>query len=607
MAIYSSTGETYEDPLSHALGMPLSPNIEDDQNNLEAGSWRRPVSPEGMLPFVPFKDMMDDIQLQDRKRREMDKPSSPNMDFVPADQGGAFDSPGGFRWNLRVDSPIIDTPNQQVAEARDLRGLDSYDPKDLEGTIKGEGVQVDKNTESFKKLMNSPPDWLEIIDQPDGSVILRRKEDLVSSLAGKRFAEASLGIASDASPELPESQGPTQDSAAFIERGRGALDRLFGLYGPRYELWPEKAIKELASSLRSITIGERDIMSEQGAGEVFKDAATLATGGVSAALGRTGSSLGIFGGRGAKGANDQALREAMIQDIKGIPKSETWRETGWYKGPDEKWRFELPSNEAKLAEGSFVSIEKALPEEASWTSVGTGPNIDRIVINKFNGKLDEILDFPALYKAYPELKDMKVKFDSSLGSDVRGSYSPDTNTISLNHTNLGMHDPDTIKSVLLHEIQHKVQNIEGFAKGTNDSYIGEVAREGLNKKISEVYDNILEGWWRSKGLNTEEARDAAILQGKITEKDFKELDKLANSNKEYKQLSDLRRDLNKHFDDLSYYLYKATPGEIEARLVQARRLWTNESRRREAPHITERKMLDIEDIKKPISIPTDIP
>jgi hypothetical protein len=80
--------------------------------------------------------------------------------------------------------------------------------------------------------------------------------------------------------------------------------------------------------------------------------------------------------------------------------------------------------------------------------------------------LDEVLTDKAkdLLTAYPELKDVKVSF-SVMGGSTRGlceiDEDGDLNGIKIRE---GMSDAQT-RSTLMHEIQHAVQLLEGFARG----------------------------------------------------------------------------------------------------------------------------------------------
>ena len=69
----------------------------------------------------------------------------------------------------------------------------------------------------------------------------------------------------------------------------------------------------------------------------------------------------------------------------------------------------------------------------------------------------DLLDHPQLFKQYPGLKNIKVRFMQDSGA-TKGLYNPQTNTIELPANNID-------KSTLLHEIQHAIQQREGFARG----------------------------------------------------------------------------------------------------------------------------------------------
>lgn len=141
-------------------------------------------------------------------------------------------------------------------------------------------------------------------------------------------------------------------------------------------------------------------------------------------------SLNSFVGEKAITANISKLDTAKAMVKEGVDETKIWQSTGWFKDKDGAWKFEIGDNDAKI-------------------------------IGKEGGKLDEILDFGELYKSYPQLKDIKVGF-ARLGDGTSGHTASD-GSITINSSL----DDASIKSVLLHEVQHKIQEIEGFARGSN--------------------------------------------------------------------------------------------------------------------------------------------
>ena len=140
-------------------------------------------------------------------------------------------------------------------------------------------------------------------------------------------------------------------------------------------------------------------------------------------------SLNSFAGEKAITANVGKLDQAKAMLENGADEVEIWQKTGWFKDKDEAWKFEIGDSKAKL-----------------------NPNF------KSGGKLGELLEHEELFKAYPELKDISVKKINDEGGEKLGYYDPNKKEIAIN--NIGD------KSTLMHEVQHAIQEIEGFAKGS---------------------------------------------------------------------------------------------------------------------------------------------
>ncbi len=84
--------------------------------------------------------------------------------------------------------------------------------------------------------------------------------------------------------------------------------------------------------------------------------------------------------------------------------------------------------------------------------------------------LEDVLDFPELYEAYPQLRDYRV-YGDMLGSTANRGMYDGWNAIVLND----MLGEQEVLGTLLHEVQHAIQKIEGFARGGNEDYANEEA------------------------------------------------------------------------------------------------------------------------------------
>ena len=139
------------------------------------------------------------------------------------------------------------------------------------------------------------------------------------------------------------------------------------------------------------------------------------------------NSINSFAGEKALNANANKLSKAKAMLEKGANEVEIWQSTGWYKDKDGAWKFEIDDNPAKIK-------------------------------NQNADKLGDLLEHKELFKAYPELKDIKIKKIIDEKGENLGYYDPNKKEIGIN--NIGD------KSTLMHEVQHAIQDIEGFAKGS---------------------------------------------------------------------------------------------------------------------------------------------
>ena len=135
--------------------------------------------------------------------------------------------------------------------------------------------------------------------------------------------------------------------------------------------------------------------------------------------------------------------------------------TGWERGTDGKWRYE--TGDAKIKDTIELDGKtfKRYDEDMLWTS----------------GKFGDVVDAPELFKAYPELRDVRIETDAVLNDmPSNGEYNPRTNTITIHSDDLKYQN-----SILNHEIQHAIQHIEGFETGGS--------AENVRERIQQVIDN----------------------------------------------------------------------------------------------------------------------
>lgn len=156
------------------------------------------------------------------------------------------------------------------------------------------------------------------------------------------------------------------------------------------------------------------------------------------------NALKMFGGVRARTANMPQLIKALSLEGQGAEPEHIWNQTGWFRGPDSKWRFEIPDEAAKLQHAP-TGNDHILDPSFWFAQHGDSVN------------LADMISHRQLFNAYPELQSMKVSGGEETGG---GAYWPSSGKITL-----GPASPGNLLSNTLHEGQHSVQDIEGFAEG----------------------------------------------------------------------------------------------------------------------------------------------
>lgn len=248
------------------------------------------------------------------------------------------------------------------------------------------------------------------------------------------------------------------------------------------------------------------------------------------------------------------LQKAESMEKEDASPEEIWKETGWMRGPDHKWRFEIPDN------------------------------LDKINFPK-DGKshaLREIYDNPALYEAYPELVQKTVRMeDTKSGKDkrTRGAYGyvAEDGSIAID----SFLPAEEAKTALVHEIQHSIQAIEGFSRGGNK----EMAKKYISDTIDRLSMDLMDMEFKDPKAKeymdlAEEIADSFDendIMGSLSKiKELKErrkklLESLPEG--ERKELSTIERDINLLEDAMKqddYAAYRRLSGEAEAFMAEDR-------------------------------------
>lgn len=251
----------------------------------------------------------------------------------------------------------------------------------------------------------------------------------------------------------------------------------------------------------------------------------------------------MYAGESADTRDLGQLRIAEFMERKGWdvgPDGKSRGQTGWFKGPDGKWRFEISDNKASAHVLNVDDIQ-SLDDELDglgdtpsgylhgWQASSGLEFLKTVHPETTSLTLNQVLDHPELFEAYPELAEIVVfrKFAETQEPGIernRGSFHPRSKVIYINSK---LNEKEAL-STLLHEVQHAVQSIEGFAKGGNmDSAILALPPEHL-LSTGKNYAQWQKGRLKQKrneyeafkfAMNDPDARLMAELDEKVAEYD----------------------------------------------------------------------------------------
>lgn len=147
---------------------------------------------------------------------------------------------------------------------------------------------------------------------------------------------------------------------------------------------------------------------------------------------------------------EEMYNKALSMSKVGVNNETIRKTTNWYQDKNGDWKFEFSDKDMSLKNIKYQE-------------------------NKVY-KLGDILEHDTLFMLYPELANYDVEFASMKSS---GRYSKITKQIKLNSKLLNR--KLSTEGTLIHEIQHAIQDIEGFEIGTNTLF-----KEAYYNNLGEV-------------------------------------------------------------------------------------------------------------------------
>lgn len=481
----------------------------------------------------------------------------------------------------------------------------------------GHLITEEENVRVFMETVRGSADWRGIYE-----VYERCYEPLTNGYVGMTAEERELyvweEIMEDAYAGI-DSYG--QRASHYHEQAVDAIERT------------AEAAEHPASELEGLTLRAVDEVKSRGPPEKYS-----------------------YAGRNAENADLDALHEAERYEMQGVDAETIRQKTGWFRGADGKWRSEVNDSGMKLRfESGLYDYDTELREKnrawarltdrkltdeqrrdlADYQRSAERGDTDEALYEKLTGEfggdfekwaltlettkeatksipnyttLGELVDAPELFAAYPDLADVGVTFQN-LERGQNGGYNRRFDSIELSRDLKNR--PEALLNSLIHEVQHAIQQREGFTPGANLKYWNRKLEEGYDGRDAETRREgarLREQYEQMKANDPEFMRSMEELnamaptvpRGKV---DMDTWEQVEPDPPEWVRFDERRDQLEEKYGDRvwDYFslrdsidrnardgrlpgdLYRDTAGEIEARDAAARRGLTAEERRGRKP------------------------
>ena len=404
----------------------------------------------------------------------------------------------------------------------------------------------------------------------------------VDALSDEELLARALAVAGKMTPERIETarDAGTPEEMARFPAGDQLIRSNYGkLPGVRELIGAGRVAGALGkgavdSTTQAITASGRAARGEIAPEDMGEEALNLALNVAGAGLGSVKQmgrmapdQLNMFLGPKAATADLKALDRAKRMSLVGATETDIRNATGWHKGADGEWRFEVPDDSLRVKttqSGGILlhdEVEKAYPGLLDSFSIRHGPD-------PFNPERLGYMNSP--------------KREMGLLTD----------------------DPELQRSVAAHELQHLIQHHEGWAPGMSieDPQVG-LRRFDIRDQIDAAKQD---AWDKIKAFDEQHMKP---LYQKLYDRDptLPPWDALSGPQQAYfrKRLAQdnsdvITEDMANEFRRLADITndgpsspwgfrgqYRREAGEVEARNVQSRLSMTPEERVRSHPLTTE--------------------
>lgn len=328
-----------------------------------------------------------------------------------------------------------------------------------------------------------------------------------------------------------------------------------------------------------------------------------------------------FAGEKARTADREKLDMAKKMEEEGKTPERIYEETGWFRGLDQKWKFEIDDSAAEFfPEGDAILQNN--PSYKKFREMMENGETDKPefwnlweIFEGEMGREDKSLEFylkhEKLFEQYPILRYVKIRIEDMSGKNREGYYDPVKNEIVLDGSLLNQYTKEKTKGILLHEIQHAIQKYEGFTQGSNTK-----AWEDVRTEIKEILAGAVRNrdlWLADIGYNdfVKKSMMQVAKKEKTMQEHWEDVKKFKENSEFAKQIEASEKEVKyyeKHLAMVSNLadgtwananeMYWNTAGEIEARAVAERKDLTEKERRKEKVNLNREKAVFAENLNE---------
>jgi hypothetical protein len=249
----------------------------------------------------------------------------------------------------------------------------------------------------------------------------------------------------------------------------------------------------------------------------------------------------------AKAADEMMFHMAKRMRASGMTPEDVFEKTGFFKAADGNWKYEVPDTDVKIKDSYIDDGDRLGLKSSEFVRV------------------DRAVDHPELYKSQDGVGDAWLSVHPE-GTPIqnRGYYNPSQDLIRVNNE-LPL---DAKLKTLMHEVQHKIQDLEGWQSGGNkgmfDLSLSNSYFEASRKKFEKIMEldtriqKLGDDYWTAKQIgDTDLANDLR-----------KQYD---GARRRREALTDRRQEDVEMMDNTTpFALYERLMGEVEARNVADR-------------------------------------